>query len=363
MNTDGPSSETPSGNQPAPSPSRPGARRRPLFVALAVGLPTLLGVAVIAAVMIHQERLVIDWAAKTWKFQQPPIYLEEPGFEVTGHRYLFDSELGWKNVPNWRAATRGKTLTINSKGLRDREYPYDRVPGKKRILVLGDSFTWGYGVSDEEIYTEVLEGRLAEDGRDWEIINTGVSGYGNDQEYLFLLREGLKYKPDVVMLALYLFNDPDNNCAECQYALGKPVFTDTNLTNLKPPVLRPKEPVKYVEDLNPAHITLALVDAIERATRGAGAQFMVLQFGLYGVNKHPEWVGMWKTIEAGLAQRSARYPVFNLDQAFIGGGHEFAKLTEGNDDGHWNAYGHSVVAELLHRFLVLYEKPIFEGLN
>jgi hypothetical protein len=353
---------------PAPSgdaapKSRSDGRRKRLFALVAVVIPTLIGVLIIGAVMIRQERLVRDLNTGSWKFQTPPVYLEEPGFERTGHRYLFDPHLGWKNVPGWKASTKGRSLTINSKGLRDREYPYERTPGVKRVLVLGDSFTWGYGVSDEAIYTEVLERKLAEQGRNWEIINAGVSGWGTDQEYLFLKAEALKYQPDLVILALYLFNDPDNNCAESQYALGKPVFLNTNLTELQPPVLRPEKKISYIDSLDPAHITLALIDAIEKTCTENEIRFMVMSFGLYGAKLDPYWAGMWKNIGIGLEQRSAGYPVFDLDQAFVGGGYPHQKLIEGNDDGHWNAYGHGIAANLLNRFLVLYEKPIFEGVK
>jgi hypothetical protein len=340
----------------------PNGRKR-LFALVAIAIPTLIGVIIIGAVMIKQERLVVDWKTGTWKFQPPPVYLEEPRFEVTGHRYLFDSYLGWRNIPNWKATTRGESLTINSKGLRDQEYTYERTAGAKRVLVLGDSFTWGYGVSDEEIYTEVLERKLAEQGRNWEIINTGVSGYGTDQEYLFFKTEGLKYQPDLVILALYLYNDPDNNCAEAQYALGKPVFVNTNLTELQGPVLRPEKEISYIDELNPAHITLALIDAIEKTCDENGIRFMVMSFGLHGEKTNPNWTWMWEMVKGGLDQRSSRYPVFDLDQAFIGANHTNQKLIEGNDDGHWNAFGHEVAADLLNRFLVLYEKPVFEGVK
>tara|TARA_Y100001934_G_scaffold280918_1_gene388984 strand:- start:8206 stop:9297 length:1092 start_codon:yes stop_codon:yes gene_type:complete len=356
---EGASNSSSGANAPKSAPSG----REKLFAFAAVLVPTLLGCVAIVAVLVHQERLVRDRETGQWKFQKPPIYLEERRADFTGHKYLFDEYLGWRNIPSWSSETRGRPLTINSKGLRDREYTYERVTGKKRILVLGDSFTWGYGVGDRAIYTEVVERMLAEEGKDWEIINTGVSGYGTDQEYLFLMKEGLKYKPDVVMLALYLFNDPDNNCAAIQYNLGKPVFADTNLTTLIPPVLRPREPVKYIEEMNPAHITLALVDAIEKTCLENDIRFMVMMFGMYGARPNPEWINMWNTVRNGLAQRSARYPLFDLDAAFEGGNYPFIKLIENNDDGHWNAYGHEVVAKLLHRFLRLHEKPIFEGVG
>ena len=105
------------------------------------------------------------------------MYLYEEGYQVTGHRYLYDPLLGWRNIPRWEATTFGRQLTINSKGLRDREYPFDKPGGTKRILVLGDSYVWGYGVADDEIFTVYLEERLAGSSPPWEVLNSGVSGW------------------------------------------------------------------------------------------------------------------------------------------------------------------------------------------
>src|SRR5262245_29349530 len=78
------------------------------------------------------------------------VYPPEQG---RGKASRFDERLGWANKEG--AAVELKTpeftasVTINSKGLRGREVPYERAPGKRRIALLGDSFAWGFGVSDD----------------------------------------------------------------------------------------------------------------------------------------------------------------------------------------------------------------------
>lgn len=98
-------------------------------------------------------------------------------------------------------------FTTNSKGLRDKEYDYRKPPGVQRILILGDSFTWGFGVNDDEIYTEILESMLDST----EVINFGVTGFNIAQEFLYLKKEGIKYEPDIVIVGLALndFFDKD----------------------------------------------------------------------------------------------------------------------------------------------------------
>ena len=91
-----------------------------------------------------------------------------------------------------------------------------KTPGKKRILVLGDSYIWGFGTNQENIFSAPEVHRTND-----EIINGGVSGYGADQEYLFYLRTGQKFDVDQVVLALTLYNDVENNLASVQYTRQK----------------------------------------------------------------------------------------------------------------------------------------------
>lgn len=98
----------------------------------------------------------------------------------------------------WQTYTR-----INRLGLRDREIPYARSDAY-RILVLGDSFTEGIQVDLEETFVKQLERRL---GPGVEVVNGGTSGYGPDNELLFYLHEGRRYRPDLVLLAFNTGND------------------------------------------------------------------------------------------------------------------------------------------------------------
>jgi lysophospholipase L1-like esterase len=93
---------------------------------------------------------------------------------------------------------------INSKGLRaDREYPYEKPAGVKRIVCIGDSFTAGYEVDLEDCFTRVLERELNAPGRAVEVLDAGVSGFGTAEELLYLERELIRYQPDVVVVSFY----------------------------------------------------------------------------------------------------------------------------------------------------------------
>ncbi len=115
--------------------------------------------------------------------------------------------VGWTHTPDARGwaqqCLRGKIewrvyTRINGHGLRDRDIPYERQR-KFRILVLGDSFTEGMQVEQDETFPKLLEQRL---GNGVEVLNAGVAAYGTDSELLFWEREGWKYRPDLVLLPL-----------------------------------------------------------------------------------------------------------------------------------------------------------------
>jgi len=178
------------------------------------------------------------------------------------HFYQYDEMLGWVPKPNAEGIyvmSDSKTqIEINSKGMRDKSYDYKKPEGIKRIVVLGDSFTWGYGVEEKNIFTEILEDELL---KNIQVINMGVSGYGNDQELLFLKKDGIRYDPDLVVVAFYIGNDITNNINTAQYNHPKPMYVLDNednkliLTNIPVPQ---KEEWMEVEVKNNDNVTLLL---------------------------------------------------------------------------------------------------------
>jgi lysophospholipase L1-like esterase len=107
------------------------------------------------------------------------------------------------------SATKGYELDpayehINSRGLRDREYPPLKPANTFRILALGDSFTYGAGVSSKETYVKQLEAMLNETPNDrglrYEVLNAGVPGYNTHQELIHLREVGLQYNPDMILI-------------------------------------------------------------------------------------------------------------------------------------------------------------------
>lgn len=323
------------------------------FRVIAVMLPLVVGTVAMVAILFHQGRLVIVEGTLSWR--RPPLYLQEPGYETTGHRYLYDATLGWRNIPNWQATTFQQPLTINSRGLRDREHVFEKPVGTKRILVLGDSYAWGYGVADREVFADVMERNLDTLGT-WEVLNTGVSGWGTDQQYLFLREEGLRYDPDVVVLAFFIGNDIDNNSAANQYTLNKPVFVDTDLTLGNVPVPRPGRAIdpavlKKVVQLDGIDLTVRIIGAMRDACAERGCEFVLMKFGVFLAPQLPFARNLERQFVVRKDQLEPPVRYLDLDDAFAQHSLDVRQLTEGVDDGHWNAFGHRKVAELLQEFL------------
>ena len=137
----------------------------------------------------------------------------------------FDPWFGWTNRPGATGPIRAvgqydAFARINSRGLRDREIDPARAKGRLRVLCLGDSFTWGQGVGDDETYPKLLERELT----GAEAINAGVSAWGTAQELLWLEREGFGYSPDVVTIGFYL-NDFADNASDSMFGYRRPVYT------------------------------------------------------------------------------------------------------------------------------------------
>jgi GDSL-like Lipase/Acylhydrolase family len=100
---------------------------------------------------------------------------------------------------------------INRQGMRaDRDYAYVKPAAVRRIVCLGDSFTAGYEVQQEETFASVLERELQGRGLNVEVLNAGVSGFSTAEEVLYLERELWRYEPDCVVLSFFANDLADN---------------------------------------------------------------------------------------------------------------------------------------------------------
>lgn len=214
-------------------------------------------------------------------------------------------------------------VQINSHGLRDVEHEYERRPGVKRILVLGDSFVEALHVALEDSFPRRLEGELDTDGRDVEVISAGVSGYGTAGAVLFFEKQGRRYQPDLVVLAFYPGNDVRNNSDVLEDTL-RPVYGEDGELQRVESVGSSSDGVgreswsgrsaayRYLRKLvltrQPAvakllaDLGLMRSEAIRTTSQSAG---IPVAYGVYAEPLEADWQGAWVRTE-GLLSRLRR---------------------------------------------------------
>jgi hypothetical protein len=118
-------------------------------------------------------------------------------------------------------------VVLNSQGFRDREHSVAKPPNVLRVAVLGDSFAEALQLPMENSFWSVLGRSLpscaALAGRQVEVLNFGVGGYGTTQQLLMLRSRVWAYQPDVVVLAFYA-NDVEDNSRQLSDDKLRPFF-------------------------------------------------------------------------------------------------------------------------------------------
>ena len=156
------------------------------------------------------------------------------GLRVRIARYLesergkfcrYSPTLGWEGIPNaaqsFQYVDARCFVRQNQWGFRGTEFSKG-IPLRKRIVVLGDSFVWGFGVNNDEIFSEVMLHRAS---TPIEVVNLGVPGYGNDQELLLWQAQGREWNPAEVLLVVDPWTDLFDGLHTLVYeAYQKPAF-------------------------------------------------------------------------------------------------------------------------------------------
>lgn len=137
--------------------------------------------------------------AARWLLPPQPIYLApQPKHEP-------HPRLGWVLRPDQDSFTQDKPVHINSLGLRDDDdLPTTKESSERRVLVLGDSFTFGNGVHNRDTYAERLEALLLEAGIPARVLNAGVQGYDIHQEVIYFRERGAYLESDLVIVGVYM---------------------------------------------------------------------------------------------------------------------------------------------------------------
>jgi hypothetical protein len=122
--------------------------------------------------------------------------------------FVPDRELGWRPRAGAKDEWGHVRVEINAKGLRGPEIAWEKPGDVFRVLYLGDSLTFGYGIENVAETYPYLVGADLERRMDTtvETVNSGVGGWSPWQEHTYLVREGLRYQPDLIVVG-FVLND------------------------------------------------------------------------------------------------------------------------------------------------------------
>lgn len=312
---------------------------------------------------------------------------------VAPNFWITDSCAGFKNkanLKNHRVEMPGGNafyVSTNSEGLRGKDIDLEKKSDTLRIVVVGGSFLWGWGVNDDEIWTVLLESRLNENrilAKTVEIINGGRGGFGSvSRSVVLYVCEIQDYRPDVVIVANapdyptsidleyiksvrnrdvdshyvddkgYLRTHPTNNPllrkVVRKSALVRELFSKLNITNPNEMVRRKGKinTEKFIEQSDEA---LAAFDIF--ATLLAEKKIPYLVVTQNRAFKYPE---AEKNLCLKLEERGIpcinTFPAIGILPKNFG------------PNGHWSAEGHKIVANMIYEFLVEKKKWISESLE
>ncbi len=148
---------------------------------------------------------------KAIPLQQPPVLRPQEELELgefiqlSKHRRII-----YELVPSSKFQFKGKPVEVNAQGFRDKAYPITKPQKTRRIIGLGDSVMFGWGVGEADCYLAQLEDSLnsGQDSVHYEVINTGVPGYNTAMEVATLEHKFNLDEVDMVIIN-YIGNDLD----------------------------------------------------------------------------------------------------------------------------------------------------------
>jgi hypothetical protein len=163
------------------------------------------------------------------------VIIAELGLRAAGYSYpgfyMPDATRGHALIPGmegWYRKEGEAYVRINSAGQRDRERTKVKAADTIRIAVIGDSYAEAFPVPVEQAFWAIMEEKLRASGyvpgKQIEVLNFGVSGYGTATELLTLRERVWRYAPDIVLLAVTTNNDVIDNSRELKKADEVPYF-------------------------------------------------------------------------------------------------------------------------------------------
>lgn len=296
--------------------------------------------------------------------------------------YRYDPYVGWRLRPNLRT----EDLITNSAGMRN-ERDFTKESNGKRILFVGDSYTHGSHVKNNEVYTYYLQQIMPE----WEILNMAVGSTATDQHLITFEQHGKQYNPQIVVLGFFVWDFYRNFTSFRGYA--KPYFVVENgqVVLKKDHIIPPEELFKKYktgERALPTWYESHLLNKMrynwerykQRSLHKNNDGFTILAYMMERFKKQVESTGatpFWLIIpNRDLMEKDYHFqPIidfckekcqelnmhyFDLSETLVNALKKGKKIYRpSNIGGHFSALGHKTTAEALHE--VLQSKGLLKG--
>jgi lysophospholipase L1-like esterase len=207
------------------------------------------------------------------------------------HRYfktmtVADERYGYIHKASHEGVLEGIPIAFNSHGLRGPEVATRKAEGRRRLLILGDSVVFGWGVEVDRTFPALLRQRLAELVPDVEVVPAGVSSWNTRTEYEYLRSVGLGFEPDVLLL-LIVSNDLDPKREGRTEVDRKDLFPDKSqrsvLANLVEDFWRFASRNSYVSAYSKYFWEEHLMERGQRALDAASPQWLDARLALDGI--------------------------------------------------------------------------------
>ena len=345
-------------------PLTPRALRTPLVVVLVTFSLCLSASELVVRASMGPERWLTPNTDAWWEYRWRSEHSAEDTL-LTRPKYgsdTFDRELGW--IPRAGYESGDGRVRVNAQSIRaTRIYPSSAPDGTRRVVIVGDSYTWGENVGNAETFAAQMESVAT----GLEVLNLGVHGYGTDQQLLRLRRDGLPFRPDVVVLAIFGQNIHRNVLRFRDYAKPRFVLEDGALVLEPRTVPSPEELLRTSQRLPVSrllalgrraftnalarstlgdvsrserwYVTRALLHAAWRESEAAGARFLLVYIP-WTVRREP--LDLERPIAAWA--NDSGVPFLNLRRTFLELPAEEHERLYG---GHWTPLGHRRAAEAI----------------
>lgn len=355
-------------------------KRRPWMTLLAVLISLIVGLLLAEALVRAADALgVVDLSPSLADLPAPS---QDEIVQLSGDSplYIGDQALHHRMAANWsgsfpeeivQAVGRSEVpIRTNSLGLRSPEIERQKPAGTTRILVLGDSVAFGWGLRGEDTFASQLASLLATVYPDqrFEVINAGVSGYGTWQELQWLKQAGVALEPDVVIVQAHLNDAADNLWGTLGQDVDDSWLTRVSMlarlvnrvTGSQLPDASPDEPCQRDWRIGTDEVcwqrTEALLTQLKTVARDAGAEVVLMPSPM-----------RWQVEPNGRDQRSwvdkGRYQDVLADYALLNGwlfadplpavqsAYQSSGQSQFLDVGHPDEAGQRIIAQELFRVL------------